>query len=138
MEITPVSSTINYIQILFQEAIFLLTSEAALIFEKHRLARHSVIDAGMVSDQGNQLESLWYENRQIKILSLSNKFSIKYFPRFFSVESVHCQTWVRLTAELTVVSATRLVYPRVDFQNSGFFSILGYGIINVYKNIYKY
>lgn len=52
------SSTINYIQILFQEAIFLLTSEAALIFEMHRLARHSVIDAGMVSDQGNQLESL--------------------------------------------------------------------------------
>lgn len=71
------SSTINYIQILFREAIFLLTSEAALIFEMHRLARHSVIDAGMVSDQGNQLESLRYENRQIKMVSLNNTFSRK-------------------------------------------------------------
>lgn len=71
------SSTINYIQILFREAIFLLTSEAALIFEMHRLARHSVIDAGVVSDQGNQLESLRYENRQIKMVSLSNTFSRK-------------------------------------------------------------
>lgn len=71
------SSTINYIQILFREAIFLLTSEAALIFEMHRLTRHSVIDAGVVSDQGNQLESLRYENRQIKMVSLSNTFSRK-------------------------------------------------------------
>lgn len=71
------SSTINYIQILFREAIFLLTSEAALIFEMHRLARHSVIDAGVVSDQGNQLESLRYKNRQIKMVSLSNTFTRK-------------------------------------------------------------
>lgn len=71
------SSTINYIQILFREAIFLLTSEAALIFEMHRLARHRVIDAGVVSDQGNQLESLRYENRQIKMVSLNNTFSRK-------------------------------------------------------------
>jgi hypothetical protein len=53
-----VLSTINYIQILFQEAIFLLTSGVALIFEMQWLARHSVLDAGMVSDHRNQLESL--------------------------------------------------------------------------------